>query len=95
MHQTKQIFVTILKECHPEVVIIHFGDQMGLTFERDALAQELFVRKIDVTCFEIENRSRMIKSGDFGRLSISLTPSQLKNAILGTEKRNSIPSMSR
>jgi len=54
-HQSEQVPLGIAKEGHPQIVIRHSGDDVGLVFKAHVLRKQLLVGGLNVGNTEIEN----------------------------------------
>src|SRR5688572_33096634 len=59
LHQGKRVPVRVPEECHPEIVIVHLGDQVRLAVKDHAPTGKLSNRESDVRAAEIDDTLRL------------------------------------
>src|SRR3954469_13832868 len=57
LHQSQRVAVRVGEERHPQIVVIHLGDQMRLAAESHAALLELAYRKRNIGATKVDDRA--------------------------------------
>src|SRR5215469_8178623 len=77
-HQREQVVLAVAEERHPEIVVWHAGDPVGLVFKTHAPVFQSCVRRLDIGYREIQYRARMIELGFLRAVQHQANPSTIE-----------------